>query len=104
MKSLLTMMVFVGAVSACSSPPQEPAAVQMTPTEKSVAAEAAASAPTLDAAQMDQVKETLKAEGKSCAQVVEIHPRESENKLDVVCIETAGGTQRVTHTIDLGAI
>ncbi len=104
MKPLLIMMVFAAALGACSSPPQEPAVVQMTPAEKAVAAEAAATALTLDSAQMDEVKQTLNSEGKACAEIVEIQPHEAENTLEVTCIENAGGTQRVTHRIDLGAI
>ena len=104
MRTLLTMFVLGVALSACSRPPQEPAAVQMTPAEKARSLEAAAAAPTLDPSQITQMKEMLDAEGKACAQVVGIHPREAENKVDVTCIETAGGTQRVTHTIDLGSI
>ncbi|MFZ2235157.1 MAG: hypothetical protein WBP11_11720 [Dokdonella sp.] len=104
MKTLLTIMVIAVALGACSSPPQEPAVVQMTPAEKAAAVEAAEAAPALDSAQLDEVKRTLQSEGKACAQIVDTHPREAENKLDIICIETAGGTQRVTHTIDLGAI
>lgn len=104
MKSLLTMMVFAGAVSACSNPQQEPAAAQMTPAEKTATREAAEVAPVLDSATMDGAKQTLLSEGKACAQVVALQPREAENKMDVICIETAGGTKRVTYTIDLGAI
>lgn len=104
MKTLLTMVTLGIALTACSSPPQQPAAVQMTPSEKARSLEAAETAIALDPAQIAEMKQMLDSEGKACAQVVEIHPREAENKVDVVCIETAGGTQRVTHTIDLGAI
>lgn len=104
MKTLLTMMVFGIALSGCSSPPQEPTVAKMTPAETATTREAAEVAPVLDPAQIDEMKRTLQSEGKACAQVVETHPREAENNIDVVCIETAGGTQRVTHTIDLGAI
>lgn len=104
MRTLLTMMVIGIAIGGCSSPPQEPAAVQTTPVEEAVVREAAEAAPKLDPVQVTQMKEMLDSEGKACAQIVEIHSREAENKVDVVCIETAGGTQRVTHTIDLGAI
>ena len=103
MKALLTT-AFAVALGACSSPPQEPAAVQMTPAEKARSLEAAERSVTLDPSQITQMKEMLDAEGKACAQVLEIQPREAENKMDVVCIETAGNSQRVTHTIDLGAI
>ena len=78
--------------------------VQMSPAETAAAREAAETAPKPDPAQIDELKQTLQSEGKACAQVIETHPREAENKLDVVCIETAGGTHRVTHTIDLGVI
>ncbi len=78
--------------------------VQMSPAETAAAREAAETAPKLDPAQLTRVKEMLDAEGKACAQVVDIHPREAENKIDVVCVETIGGTQQVTHTIDLAAI
>ena len=104
MKTWLTMLTLCVALAACSSPPQETEVAQTTPGEKAAAIEAAAAAPTLDSAQIDEVKRTLQSEGKTCAQVVQINPREAENKLDVVCIESVGGTQRVTHTIDLGAL
>lgn len=104
MKKLLATMMFAIALVGCSKPPQEPAVVPPTPAETAVAREAAEMTPALDPATMDEVKRTLQSEGKACAKVIETHPREDGNKLDVVCIETEGGTQRVTHTIDLGAI
>ncbi len=104
MKTLLTMVVFVAVLGGCSSPSPEPAAVEMTPHDLAIAREAAEMAPKLDSAEVEGLKQTLQSEGKACAEVVEIHPREAENKVDVTCIESTSGTQRVTHTIDLGAI
>ncbi len=104
MKTLLTMTILGITLGACSSPPQAPVVVQKSPAEIAAAREAAEVVPVMDSTQMAQIKQTLQSEGKACTQIVDTHPREAENKLDVVCIETAGGTQRVTHTIDLGAI
>ena len=104
MKTLLAMMLLGAALGGCSKSPQEPAVVQTTPAETAAAREVAEVAPVLDPATLDEMKRTLTAEGKACAQIVETHPREAENKLDVICIETEGRTQRVTHTLDMGAI
>ena len=104
MKALLFAMMFAAALTACSKAPDAPQAVPATPAEKAAAIEAAAAAPTMDSAQREDAKQALQAEGKACADVVEIRAREAQNAVDVTCIEYAGSPGRVTHTIDLGAI
>lgn len=103
MKFLLPSMLLV-ALSACSNAPDAPVNAPSTPAQKAAAAEAAEAEPSMDAAQREDVKQALQAEGKACAEVVDVQVREAQHAVDVICIERAGNATRVTHTIDAGVI